>query len=897
MDSTRTGQKPNHRRGKSASVLMSMISSKPNKRTTSDDKAISPRPMKENAAFNPFLTGLNTPFLPQDHPHAGHRVLGEITPNNNQQQSSRRPTAPQQLRPQMHMKSASTISLRSMVKDKDESKMKSRESPTKPTRDEKSKPVKTKSSTNLASVFAKVKNSKAEPDNQSRATDKENTSPPASAVQPPQTPIWAQFASTATQEMVGTKKVPLNDGRTIEEEIALYEPKEYSPSKQRNFYGCDQPTLGSKPRPKSTAFSGNLSSTSIINAMTRKISEDGNGRRRSMMGSRRSSSEEESGHGAEKSRSSKSKLTLLASTEGISVPKRTSRVKAAVAAINNLNVRTNKTVKERSGQAPDIDPKEIDAAFEAVLDSRNIPENMRQGMRSLKPRVKSEFIRSWENEKTAPAPRSLESDPFISGSSAPVQRTASGTSSEGHAEGSAPEDMNSSSTKRSRPRSKTFTFSKRDKGDSPAKKPRPEARPDSKRASKVEILPKSPSSTSIASSGSGFFGKAPKAAVPQDYVTYLRKKQDLKEIELGRMHKLRLLLRNETVQWVTSFIQLGGMDEIVSLLHRIMEVEWREDHEDQVLHEALLCLKALCTTDLALRKLCDIEKTLFPALLAMVFDPEHKGPSEFTTRQVITNILLAHLTAAVTIPDILPFRAQTLLSYLADPSPPDEKKPIPFILDMRRSRPYKLWVNETSNVAKEIFWIFIHHLNVVPLPQSEIPQKTDGSVTPPTPKQQPDTRDLTSEEYLAEFFPRHRPPVPAAPYIGGVEWDATNYIASHLDLINALIASTPTREERNALRAELQASGLEKLMGGFLRTCKEKYYGSIHDGLKTWVAAAGADGWEVRDVRMGPRESPRKSPKKSPVKKNDVAPKLEAPPVLDLGMSLGIGKAAVDDWL
>lgn len=86
-------------------------------------------------------------------------------------------------------------------------------------------------------------------------------------------------------------------------------------------------------------------------------------------------------------------------------------------------------------------------------------------------------------------------------------------------------------------------------------------------------------------------------------------------------------------------------------------------------------------------------------------------------------------------------------------------------------------------------------------------------------------------------------------------------------------------------------------MGGFLRTCKEKYYGSIHDGLKTWVAAAGADGWEVRDVRMGPRESPRKSPKKSPVKKNDVAPKLEAPPVLDLGMSLGIGKAAVDDWL
>lgn len=367
MDSTQSAQKPNHRRGKSASVLMSMISPKPNKRTTSDDKLVGGRPMKENAAFNPFLAGLNTPMLPQDHPHAGHRVLGEIAPNNNQQQSPRRPAPPPQQRPQMHKKSASTMSLRSMVKDKDDSKMKSRESPTKPTRDEKSKPKKTKSSTNLASVFAKVKSSKADLDNRTHTTDKENTPPPAPAVQPPQTPIWAQFASTATQEVASTKKVPLKDGRTIEEEIALYEPKEYSPSKQRNFYGCDQPTLGSKPRPKSEAFSGNASSTSIFDAMTRKISEDGNGRRRSLMGSRRTSSEEESGHRVEKRRSSKSKLTSLAPTEGISMPKKTSRVRAAVAAINNLNVRTNKTVKERSGQAPDIDPKEIDAVFEAVL--------------------------------------------------------------------------------------------------------------------------------------------------------------------------------------------------------------------------------------------------------------------------------------------------------------------------------------------------------------------------------------------------------------------------------------------------------------------------------------------------------------------------------------------------
>jgi hypothetical protein len=331
---------------------------------------VSGRPLKENAAsLNPFLAGINTPILPQDHPHAGHRVLGEITANNNQQQqSSRRTAPPPEQRSKLHKNTASTISLRSMGKDKDDVKGKSKDISTKETRDEKPKPKKTKSSTNLASVFAKVKSQKIESEDRGQTTNKENTTPPGSAINPPKTPIWAQFASTATQEMGSTTKVPLNDRRTIEEEIALYEPKDYSPSKQRNFYGYDQPTLGNKPRPKSEVILGNASSTSIFEAMTRKISNEGNNRRRSLMGSRRNSSEEDSGKArVDKGKSSKPKSASSIPSEGIPMPKRASRVKAAVAAINNLNVRTNKTVKERSGQAPDIDPKEIDAAFEAVL--------------------------------------------------------------------------------------------------------------------------------------------------------------------------------------------------------------------------------------------------------------------------------------------------------------------------------------------------------------------------------------------------------------------------------------------------------------------------------------------------------------------------------------------------
>src|SRR6201994_2704091 len=116
----------------------------------------------------------------------------------------------------------------------------------------------------------------------------------------------------------------------------------------------------------------------------------------------------------------------------------------------------------------------------------------------------------------------------------------------------------------------------------------------------------------------------------------------------------------------------------------------REEHEDQLLHEALLCLKALCTTDIALQKLCEIEKTLFPALLAMIFDPEHKGPSEFTTRGIIINILLTHLTSVVRDGELRPSRAADIMGYLSDQLPPVDKQPIPFILDMRQSRPYKV---------------------------------------------------------------------------------------------------------------------------------------------------------------------------------------------------------------
>jgi hypothetical protein len=377
-----------------------------------------------------------------------------------------------------------------------------------------------------------------------------------------------------------------------------------------------------------------------------------------------------------------------------------------------------------------------------------------------------------------------------------------------------------------------------------------------------------------------------KAVKADEFIAYLKNTPKPQDVEIGKLHKLRLLIRNETVDWVDNFIHDGGMTELVGLLHRIMEIEWREDHEDTLLHELLRCLKGLCTTATALKQLKDISSTLYPALLAMLFDEEHKGPSEFTTRELIIDIIFAHISMA---PEAeLESRAIDLMKYLKDPIKEKETSTVPFILQMHQPRPYQVWCKELSNVTKEVFWIFIHHLNVVPVP--------------PRPSHDP------PKSYAKTHFPGQRAIVPAAPYVGGVEWDATNYLATHIDLLNGIMASLPTRAARNEFRQELKVSGFEKLMG-HLRACNPKYYGAVHDSVKVWIGAALEDDWDVKTVRMGSSEGKggNVSPaKQSPKKKAEAPPQLQAPK-MDVGLGLGLGferEIAIggvgkidDDWI
>lgn len=62
---------------------------------------------------------------------------------------------------------------------------------------------------------------------------------------------------------------------------------------------------------------------------------------------------------------------------------------------------------------------------------------------------------------------------------------------------------------------------------------------------------------------------------PSEFVHYLKEVQKPEIVEVGKLHKLRILLRNETVAWVETFISSGGMNLLVHLLYRTITVEWR----------------------------------------------------------------------------------------------------------------------------------------------------------------------------------------------------------------------------------------------------------------------------------------------------------------------------------
>lgn len=248
-----------------------------------------------------------------------------------------------------------------------------------PKKSENMKPKKSKSSTSLSALLSKAKPSKdLGSEYETPQKDKENQTPPRSSDAAPVPPIWAQFASQPFKEPAATRKVPLNDARDINDEMALYTPRDYSPSKQRNFHDY-QPSLPrkseTKPRPKSAFFPSDHSTASFTETLSklRNINKnpphpDG---QKHIFQSRRSIENERGSPSYDQSsermfRKEHRKASSDSSKAYATTGKRGSRVMAVVAAFNG---KAKGSVKEPERETPKtpLDVKAIESAFESLL--------------------------------------------------------------------------------------------------------------------------------------------------------------------------------------------------------------------------------------------------------------------------------------------------------------------------------------------------------------------------------------------------------------------------------------------------------------------------------------------------------------------------------------------------
>lgn len=524
-----------------SSVFRTMLS-KPHKRNQSADDALPPSfHLSKPVGTAPF------PFAEGPAPAPGHLPLAEIVPNRDvEENNAATPKHGNKNGKIVHKKTKSAVSLKSL---KSYMERKSEETPQEDL-DEKS-PKKTKSSTSLSALLKRSQRGR-KGDGAKQTRDKENRSPTDLVdSMPPPSPVWA--APPAYPESVTRSKQnsTADRRRSVAEEVSLYTPKGYSPAQQRNFYDYQQqpPSLTrpgeSKPRPKSEILAGGRMLKDYLGPAQRTPSGDSDSTRTDSASAKTRTSDRSRKTSAPESTASSSPVKEEQN------PKRLSRVQAAISAFN---------AKDRNADVhKHLNSKDLESEFEKLLDARNIPHNMRDKMRSLDTNIKADFIQK---------DRTDNGTPHSSGTA--DSRRGRGKESK---DDRRPEDRKGS---RSRSRSRGFTFGRG--SSSPGKKARPESGTFNRPRS-VDLSQPVGVYTSLSAAGSTVSlheaAAVDTAADPSDFVHYLREIQKPEMVEVGKIHKLRLLLRNETVAWVDGFIAEGGMDEIVQLIYRIMKMEWR----------------------------------------------------------------------------------------------------------------------------------------------------------------------------------------------------------------------------------------------------------------------------------------------------------------------------------
>ncbi|KAA1467753.1 hypothetical protein DENSPDRAFT_847772 [Dentipellis sp. KUC8613] len=564
--------------------------------------------------------------------------------------------------------------------------------------------------------------------------------------------------------------------------------------------------------------------------------------------------------------------------ENQSRPTPVSTVQAKATTKSNKNSSSN-TFKHHKVSASTVEPGAMNQAFDRLLDDLQIPSTLRPKLVGMEPSVKAAMLKSSQTLAIA------VEDPASPEPTRRLRRVQSGSSI---------------SIESPRPQRSAVQLERYQTAGRPLGAPNFGADD-----SAIHYSPRPKSRAQ----GDGAYpegGPGPKSAKDKGSMNRLSSTQFVSiltgrssvELDVDIVKKLRIMLRNEPASWTQEFLKSGGYSALLTRLNELLEIEWREEqHDDQLLHELLRCLKALETSSIgcfALRSSCP---TPFQQLVTLLFSD--KKPGDVATRQLIVDLILILFElypsssslppsrdtwdpqaitanspkAMVPLPHPHKHVYSLVRSLLLTPAPPGAEAPASpltpheFIDALHRPRIYKTYLQELSDVCRDYFWVFCH------------PNNTLWSLA--------DTDEARVEK-------------PRAPggMTGGVEFEAMGYMTTHFKLVNsvakaALELNYPKEHELSAhrLHTDLFLSGIERILV-IARKASTTYYPTLHLELARYIALVGQARFELpwtvsrligpppsavcKRTARSATNSTRASPHSTPTKKSDV-PVLPSP--------------------
>ncbi|KAK9448331.1 armadillo-type protein [Limtongia smithiae] len=190
---------------------------------------------------------------------------------------------------------------------------------------------------------------------------------------------------------------------------------------------------------------------------------------------------------------------------------------------------------------------------------------------------------------------------------------------------------------------------------------------------------------------------------PAEYAQYVCvvKVTDL-DVELVR--ELRLNLQGEEVKWSNSFLRSSGIDGLCRCLVEIMKVKFREESHDILFRELLTCLRILSSLELGQFHFATVAPVILPALADFLFSESQ--PAFFADRSLVILLFISFMRSATL--ESRERRAKLVLSYFEDPMKPASQLGPDFIEISHVRRPFKNWCLECDIVVTDAFWIFAH---------------------------------------------------------------------------------------------------------------------------------------------------------------------------------------------